>query len=125
MKQKWLNKWDIGLIISIVFLGFVLCFFVYSTDNGNFVEIEVDSNKIATLSINEDTTYKIEKNGIVTNVVEIKNGEVSMIDANCRDKICVNHKKIKRNNESIICLPNKVIVTVVSNNESDVDGVVR
>ena len=45
--------------------------------------------------------------------------------ANCKDKICVNHNKINKNNESIICLPNKVIVTVVSDKGGDVDEVAR
>lgn len=45
-----------------------------------------------------------------------------MIYADCKDKICKNHKEISKSNESIICLPNKVEVTVISDKSEDVDG---
>ena len=40
----------------------------------------------------------------------IQNGEVFMENSNCKNQICVKHKKISRSGESIICLPNKVII---------------
>ena len=52
-------------------------------------------------------------------------GKVKMIYADCKDKICKNHKEISKSNESIICLPNKVEVTVISDKSEDVDGVAK
>ena len=48
-----------------------------------------------------------------------------MIDANCPDKLCVKQKSISKNNENIICLPNKVIVEVESEENSEYDAVVN
>lgn len=114
----------IGVIIALTALIFFLinCF----SSNGNKVIIEQDAKQIATLDINENQEYNIyDKDGNICNTVIISGGQASMKYANCKDKICVNHSKISKNNESIICLPNKVIVTVVSDKGSDVDEVAR
>ena len=48
-----------------------------------------------------------------------------MQDASCPDQLCVDQNEISYDKESIICLPNKVVVTVTSDIESDLDGIVR
>ena len=96
------------------------------SSNGNKVVIEQDAKQIATLDINKNQEYNIyDKDGSICNTVIISGGQASMKYANCKDKICVNHNEISKNNESIICLPNKVIVTVISDKGSDVDEVAR
>ena len=96
------------------------------SSNGNKVIIEQDARQIAILDLNKNQEYKIyDKSGNICNIVLISDGLASMKYANCKDKICVNHNKISKNNESIICLPNKVIVTVVSDKDSNVDEVAR
>ncbi|MFQ6827499.1 MAG: NusG domain II-containing protein [Faecalimonas sp.] len=47
------------------------------------------------------------------NRVKIQDGQVEMIWADCPDQICAAHPKISKNRESIICLPNKVILEIV------------
>ena len=54
------------------------------------------------------------------NIVQINDGQVSMIEADCHNQVCVNHKPITKSNESIICLPHKVVVEI-SGKEAD-DG---
>ncbi|CCZ53222.1 putative uncharacterized protein [Clostridium sp. CAG:75] len=48
-----------------------------------------------------------------------------MKKADCPDKICVHHKGIRSNGETIICLPHKVIVTIQSSKTGDLDGVAQ
>jgi hypothetical protein len=45
-----------------------------------------------------------------------------MEGASCPDQICVKHKAIYKNGETIICLPNEVFVEVESSEEKDVDN---
>ena len=45
--------------------------------------------------------------------VEIRNGEVCMIEADCPDQICVHTRAIDAHGGSIVCLPNQVILRVV------------
>ena len=116
--QNKKRKNDIILIAVIIALA-ALIFILINI-------IEQDAKQIAILDLNKNQEYKIyDKNGNICNTVIISGGLASMKYANCKDKICVNHNKISKNNESIICLPNKVIVTVVSDKGSDVDEVAR
>ena len=58
-----------------------------------------------------------------TNTVQIENGKVKMAAANCPDQICVHQKAISRNGESIICLPNKIVLKIVDGEEAELDAV--
>ncbi len=126
MKKKLLRKWDIILITAALLAAgvFLLCINVFSTAGG-YAVVEVNGETVVQLSLAEDTIYDIEIENEVTNTLKIENGEAKMISADCPDKICVNHRSISKNNESIICLPNKVIITIVSDAESDIDGVAK
>jgi hypothetical protein len=126
MKKKLLRKWDIILITAALLAAgvFLLCINVFSTA-GEYAVVEVNGETVVQLSLAEDTIYDIEIENEVTNTLKIENGEAKMISADCPDKICVNHRSISKNNESIICLPNKVIITIVSDAESDIDGVAK
>lgn len=125
MKNKRLRN-DIILICSaIVFTLIILVAITLINKTGNEVIIEQNSKQVAVLDLNKDQEYNLYNGGKVCNTVIIKNGEAYMIYADCKDKICVNHNKISKNNESIICLPNKVIVTVTNSKNNDVDGVAK
>ena len=126
MKKKLLRKWDIILITAALLAAgvFLLCINVFSTA-GEYAVVEVNGETVVQLSLAEDTVYDIEIENEVTNTLKIENGEAKMISADCPDKICVNHRSISKNNESIICLPNKVIITIVSDAVSDIDGVAK
>lgn len=47
-----------------------------------------------------------------TNCVIIKDGIVYMDNASCKNQVCVNTGEISKKGESIVCLPNKVIIEI-------------
>lgn len=47
-----------------------------------------------------------------TNTLVIKDGVADMVSADCPDQVCVKHVPISKTGETIICLPNKVVVTI-------------
>nr|WP_317282111.1 NusG domain II-containing protein [uncultured Sellimonas sp.] len=109
------------LILSAACAGFFLYSLGLSKDAGE-VHIYVNGDEKANYSLSEDRTVKVNSG---TNVVEIRDGKVKMKEADCPDQICVRHKEISKNGEQIICLPNKVVVSVGGGKESDVDTVVN
>ena len=60
-----------------------------------------------------------------TNLLVIQEGCVFMKKAECPDHSCVKQGKISKNKESIVCLPNKVIVEVISNQDSELDAIAK
>ena len=57
------------------------------------------------------------------NVIICLNGEVRMIESSCPDQICVHHSAICMAGENIICLPHKIVIEIINDEESELDGV--
>lgn len=63
----------------------------------------------------------IDING--TNTLVIKDGTAFMSESDCPDRLCLYQKPICKDGESIVCLPNRITVTVKSREEPEVDSV--
>lgn len=129
MKIKFLKKGDIivaAVILAVCAVSF-LALYVFNNNTGNYAEIEQNGAVIHTMPLDEDAVYNVETDGKITNTVEVKNGSVSVTYADCPDQICVNHAPVSLSGESIICLPNEVVVSVIESNgnEDEIDGVAR
>lgn len=122
-----IKKSDFILIAVVLAVVAVLVFVLYGVNNhtGEFVQIEIDGSVVKTMSLQADDEYEIASSNGGANKLVISDGYAKMTDANCPDGICKNHKRINRVGESIICLPNKVVVTIVSNlpDADDIDAV--
>lgn len=107
----------IGAVAAVAAVLF-LCLYVFNSGSGDYVQIEVDGTVTETFSLNEDISYEIKTdNG--TNTLVISDGSVVVTQADCPDGICANHKPINKTGESIICLPHKVVVTVINDKSND------
>ncbi len=124
--MKHLHKADIIAIVILFSIGLVISFLIYmpSKKNGTFVEVRIDGVTTQRYSLSENRSETIQTpNG--TNTFYINAGSVHMNHADCQDQICVNTKKISQNGQSIVCLPHKLVLTIVSNTaeEPDYDAV--
>ncbi len=131
------------LIVAFIFIASLLCyiFFFTSKEPGSKILIEGDGKVLSEYSLSEDKKilvyksngkYMIEENFSGEaypenhNLILIENGEVSVIHADCpaRGKNrCTNQGKEKYNGNSIICQENRLVITVLGGEESDVDFV--
>lgn len=106
------DLWFIGALFLCsltIFAGFRLL----QGKSGTYVTISRDGQRILTCSLSEDQTIPIENaSGKVTNTLEIKDGKAKMIRADCPDGLCLHQKAISMQKENIVCLPNRVVVTV-------------
>ncbi len=100
---------DIILILSLlVFSGLLILMFSLFRPLGDRVTVEVEGVTVATYSLSADGEYEIgEGNRLV-----IEGGEAYISWADCPDHICIRTGRISRVGETVICLPNKVAVTV-------------
>lgn len=116
-----MKKADFIIIGAVVAVVAVLLLFLYGSNSnfGSYVQIEIDGKITETLPLDEDTEKEIATENGGTNTLVIKDGKAKMAEANCPDGICKNHMAISRNGESIICLPHKVVVSVVDKNSND------
>lgn len=120
-----LKKVDYIFLLSLIIIGIIFCAILYlpHKDVGKYVEVRVNGKIINTFSLKYDKKQLIQtEDG--TNTLQIKNGAVTMIEANCKDKICENMNAISRVGETIVCLPHKVVLEIVSyESDSTLDAV--
>ena len=72
--------------------------------------------------LDEDTDITVSTdNGI--NSVHVSDGMISVISADCPDQICVDHAHIMYEGETIVCLPHRLIITIISKEGSETDAI--
>ena len=112
---------DVLILVIIAVISFV-CIRFFVEDNGRYVKVYVNDKLTKTFDLDKDQKYFIEtKKGY--NLLIIKDGKARVADADCPNRICVDKGAISKNDESIICLPHHVVVTIESNKSSKVDAV--
>lgn len=121
MKMEFKKK-DGILILTILCIA-VLTILVHVFIGGKGASkaiVKVNGEIQGVYSLSEDQEIEINHG---TNILQLKNGKADMIEADCPDQLCVHQKKISMNHESIICLPNRVVVEIESSENSEYDAV--
>ncbi len=119
-----MKKADLILVAgAIVVAAGIWLFYSVGAEKGKGVEITVDGESKAFLPLDENDSIRIDTDEGY-NVITIKDGEVTVTEADCRDRICVEHKKIRKIGETIVCLPHKLVVTITGDEPGDFDAVV-
>jgi hypothetical protein len=122
MEVSMIKKNDlvlVGIVLALCLL--ILAFFQLTKEEGSRVIVTIDGKLYETFSLDSDTSFTIQGENGSYNTFVIKDGYVDMTDASCPDKICVKHKRIHYNHETITCLPNKVVLEITNGQENQVD----
>lgn len=107
------------LLIGIFSLLGVEWYKSETTKNGEAI-VFVEGKEIGRYSLKQDDEILIE--GFQgTNYLIIRDGKAWIEEAQCPDKICIHAGKISKNGETIVCLPNKVVVEIVNGTENEID----
>lgn len=96
--------------------------FVIMCDNTEIFEgnleddsyIAVDAGTAVVLKDKDEARNYLDndKHPDATNIIVVENGAAEVIAADCPDKICVNSQPVSDVGNSIVCMPNKVAVTI-------------
>ena len=119
-KSKRLLRNDIIFIVALLAVIAIAgaCLYLFRGE-GNTVSVSVDGKVIATYPLNVNRVEDIHTDGDGLNRLVIKDGKAWVETASCPDGICAAHKPIHREGESIVCLPNKVVITVGTTDGDD------
>lgn len=108
---------DIILAVLLIAIGFAMSFFLaFGKDDGAQVRATADGKLYGVYRLDEDQTVTIRQ-GARVNEFEIKDGAVRMLHASCRNHDCMQEGAISRTGETIVCLPNKVVLEVTGGEE--------
>lgn len=123
-KRKIQKRNDIILIVVLfIFVIMTIVLMVLEQEDGARVLVKIDGQIEREFSLFDDTTYNIEFEDGCYNVLVIEDGYVQIIEASCPDQICVKHREISKSGETIVCLPNKLVIEIDSEYQSEIDGI--
>lgn len=124
LKEKGRLRGDIILIAALLAAAVVclLCLPLLRGD-GDVVMVTVDGKPYGTYLLSQDMTEDILTGDGKLNRLVIRGGEAHVERATCPDGICAAHRAIHCNGESIVCLPHRVVITVVSADTDAPDAV--
>lgn len=123
--MKNINKSAICIVLVIIFIVVFIGLKNSFAEKTNIVEIIQDGNIIYTLDLNKskDELIQVEFQGH-KNIIQIKDKQISIIEADCPDKTCVNMRILKSAFTPIVCLPNHLVIQYV-NDDKEIDATVN
>lgn len=112
---------DILLILVVTLLAVIGCLTFFLTGSaGDRVVVLIDGKESASYPLSEDLETVIRTDG-ESNTLVIRDGKARVLEATCPDGICVDHRPISKAGETIVCLPHKVVLKVISTAKNDLD----
>ena len=110
---------DIIVIASLLLLSLITLLIINLTKKeGATVRVEVDGEIVGEYPLDVNKEYSLNGG---TNALTIKDGVAYMTYSNCPDHTCEKTGKIKFVGETIVCLPNKVSVTIIGDSDGGVE----
>lgn len=113
------------IAVAAIFLaGVAGSFFVRNVPHSQTVQVVQDGNVLYTfdLSKQDDQDIRVEYEGR-TNIIQIQDGRIRMLEADCPDHICIQMGWLD-SAAPIVCLPNHLVIQFASSQDS-VDMAVR
>lgn len=122
---KGFGKADYMFLGALSFLLLVWTAWVYGfgKEEGDFVIITKDGKRYGTYSLKKEQEIEVVTGKKTTNTIWISGGQADMRSADCPDRRCVHQKAISAQGETIVCLPNKVVVEIIGKERADLDAV--
>ena len=119
LKMKY--RADVLVIAAILLLALSMVLVTFLTkEEGAVAVVEIDGVKAGEYPLDVDGTFPLNGG---TNVLVIENGAAYLNYSNCPDHTCENTGKIRYVGQTIICLPNRLSITVTGDSSDGVDFV--
>ena len=115
----------IGICVVIFLLGIAGSLWTLRMPHGTRINIVQGGTVLYNIDLTsaEDQTFEIEYEGRI-NTVQIKDGRIRMLKAECPDQTCVHMGWLDSSAMPIVCLPNHLVIEY-ADSEDEIDTVVR
>ncbi len=115
----------LALILVVIFIFAIGQYaFVSIGKAKRTIIIRSDGEIVQQIPLNETTETIItikSKEGTIT--MQVKNGKVHIIESTCHDELCIKQGWISKAGESIVCLPNRISISIVGEEKNEIDSI--
>ena len=118
-----ITKGDRLLILFILFIGLILFLWNHvSSESGQYLFIFHDKDLIHRIPLNKNWDLDIKGDLGITHIV-VRNGTVWIAKSPCPQKICMHMGKIANHGQSIVCIPNRIVLVIKKDHYRQIDGI--
>lgn len=116
-----MNKNDFKLILILVLISliFITYFKVFNNETSNTAHVYYENEVVLKIDLTKDNEYDVE--GYNGNIhIVVKDNKIKVDEENSPKHLCSKQGFISSSNESIVCLPNKVVIKILSKDDIDI-----
>ncbi len=118
---KWLDLVPVVLILAVAVLWF---WWQFSAPAGAVAVVTTDDGQRAIPLSQNATTTLVGRDGLTLTLV-VKDGELSVTQADCPDQLCVHTAPVSKAGDTVACVPAGIAVTVEGDADEAPDAVAR
>ncbi len=121
-----MKKGDIVIIATLILISLITSGFIISSKakaKGGYAVVRVDNKVVKKVPLNQKGIYDF-KFGENSGFIEVKDNAVRMKEMDkdiCPEGICSDTGWISKGYQSIVCLPNRIIVSFENNVDNGMD----
>lgn len=120
------KKWDIIIIVVLMIISFlpevILVMILGKGYDNTYAEVTIAGELYKNIPLSEHKGEEIieinSKTGV--NIIKVSDDKISIVEANCPDKVCMKPGFIHKPGESLVCLPNRLMIQIKGNTEEDI-----
>lgn len=118
-RRKWRGALFVVFLLFLAVIAWGGMRLAFASDAPqNYVQV-VDGEGQKTLLPLEQDTIQTFATSLGENTLEISQGSVRMVDSNCPNQDCIDQGATSHPADMIVCMPHKLIVTIVSDEGSN------
>lgn len=121
-KAQMLTRYDKFLIIGLLVAALLALVIVrFRMGGSDTVVVQVDGEEVDRTPLSNDRRFSVD-GPLGKTEIEIKDKRVRVVDSPCVRKICVHTVWINKAYQTIICVPNRVVIRLLGNSNK-LDGI--
>ncbi|MDT8902269.1 NusG domain II-containing protein [Anaeroselena agilis] len=126
MRLTRADKWLIGILLAAAAGGIGLNLALLSTTGAQEARVYREGKLVRSIRLRAGYHEELRLGGAERyNLVVADNGRVKIAAADCPDQLCVRTGWVSVAPQQIVCLPNRVVVKIVSTEPPDVDDITK
>lgn len=115
--MKIFKKMDYIIIVILIIFSFIPHFIYSNVASKNsknlYATIKVNGNVYTTIDLPVSSEKRLSiSSDHGNNTIIINGNEIKIVDADCKDKLCIEQGNISKIGNTLICLPNELIIEI-------------
>ncbi len=104
------------IVIAAVILLVAVIMLINSGSGGSYAAVYYNGEQVGSYPLYESGLYPLEEYGVT---LEVSDKKIRVSDSDCPDKVCVKTGFISSSKQTIVCLPNRISVRIINENNDD------